>query len=91
MEKINILIITLLILTGILILSVFNFFQVTGNIISNQYTYTKAVCNSSNYCEDYKIACEGNNLVSFIPTGVAIQLGKDWKDSRNKELIKKLC
>ncbi len=91
MEKINILIITLLILMGILILSIFNFFQITGKTITNQYTYTKAVCNNSNYCEDYKIACEGNNLISFIPTGAVLQLDKDWKDPRNKELREKLC
>ena len=80
-----------IVLIGILIFLIFNLFQITGEVVINSYTYTKAVCNNSNYCEDYEIACKGNDLVSFTPTGAAIQLDNDWKDPRDKELIERLC
>lgn len=89
--RIIFLIVIFLILIGILIFSIFNLFQITGEVTINSYLYTKAVCNNSNYCEDYEVTCEGNNLVSFTPTGAAIQLDNDWKDPRDKELIEKLC
>ena len=71
----------------------FYYFSLTGKVVENinSYSYTKAVCNNSNYCEDYEIACEGNNLVSFTATGAAIQLDNDWKDPRDKESIERLC
>tara|TARA_Y100000310_G_scaffold335438_1_gene417514 strand:+ start:226 stop:480 length:255 start_codon:yes stop_codon:yes gene_type:complete len=78
----------------ILLFSVISYYSnLTGKIVEdiNSYSYTKAVCNNSNYCEDYEIACEGNNLVSFTPTGAAIQLDNDWKDPRDKESIERLC
>jgi|TARA_Y100000034_G_scaffold35512_2_gene43534 hypothetical protein len=71
----------------------FYYFSLTGKVIENinSYSYTKAVCNNSNYCEDYEVSCEGNNLVSFTPTGAAIQLDNNWKDPRDKESIERLC
>lgn len=93
MKKIVILFLTAIFLffIGIFIFSFFNSFQITGGVIINSYSYTKAVCNNSNYCEDYEIACKGNDLVSFTPTGAAIQFSNDWKDPRDKESIEKLC
>tara|TARA_Y100000296_G_scaffold86209_1_gene125111 strand:- start:535 stop:822 length:288 start_codon:yes stop_codon:yes gene_type:complete len=78
----------------ILVFSItFYYSNLTGKIVKdiNNYTFTKAVCNDSNYCEDYEVSCEGNNLVSFTPTGAVTQLGNDWKDPRDKKLIERLC
>ncbi len=45
---------------------------ITGNIADEQpynYMYTKAICDSSNYCEDYHIECQDEGLVKMTPTG----------------------
>ena len=57
---------------------------ITGKIISEYYSYTKAICNETNYCQDYEIMCDGGNLISMKPiTGAVIQHPNDWTDSRN--------
>ena len=94
MEKTKILVIflsiTAIILSTALIFSSFNFF-ISGMTIVNSYSYTKGICNETNYCEDYEINCEGNNVVSMKFTGAAIQNSLNWKDPRDKETIEKLC
>ena len=90
--KITLLIVILMILFGILIFLGFNFFQgVTGEIIVDYHSYTKAVCNETKYCEDYEITCQGGEIVSFTPTGAAVQFSYGWEDPRDKEAIEKLC
>ena len=91
MKKTMIIFLILIVLIGILIFSIFNLFQITGEVIINSYSYTKAVCNNSNYCEDYEVICGEGKLVSFTPTGAAIQLPDEWKDPRDKESIDRLC
>lgn len=59
------------------------------NQIKNKHAYTTAICNSHNYCEDYVINCEGNQLKKITPTGFSIQKEPNWKDSREK--IQKYC
>jgi hypothetical protein len=58
-------------------------------INSENYTHTKALCNDSNYCEDYVIECSKNKATKITPTGFSIQQSKDWKDPRNNR--KELC
>lgn len=93
MKKIRIIFLTamLLVLIGILIFLAFNLSQITGKTIKNYYTYTKAVCNETNYCEDYYITCQDNGIVSINPTGAVIQFPNDWEDPRDKEIIEKIC
>lgn len=43
----------------------------------DNYQYTKAICDESNYCEDYIIECSGKKLKSLSPTGLAIQKQED--------------
>ena len=55
------------------------------------YTQTKAICNKSNYCQDYQISCDGDEPVLRSPIlGAAVQHEEDWKDPRN-DTEKKLC
>ena len=89
--KIIFLIVIILVLVVGLIFSVFNLFQITGGTIQNHYTYTKAVCNETNYCEDYEITCQDDEVVSMNPTGAAIQFSNDWEDHRNEEIIERIC
>lgn len=81
-----------IILITILIFSGSNFFQnISGLATVNYYSYTKAICNENNYCEDYEINCEGNKVSSMKFTGAAIQNSFNWKDPRDKETIERLC
>jgi capsular polysaccharide biosynthesis protein len=59
----------------------------TGQAVTDEkeYTYTKAICNVSNFCQDYEIACKNKQVVSQSPiTGAVIQHDADWKDPRNQ-------
>jgi hypothetical protein len=83
-KKLLISISILLILTLIYFLSS----TITGRIIyPDSYAYTTAICNETNYCEDYIINCEGNNLKKFTPTGLSIQNNKDWIDERKDKTL----
>ena len=67
----------------------------SGKVIENQpqfYSYTKAICNETNFCQDYEIICNGNELVETKSiTGATIQHLKNWKDPRDIETIKRVC
>lgn len=68
--------------------------SITGEVIQeipNSYTYTKAICNEDNFCEDYVISCKNNNLVEIESTGYATPHYSDWKDPRTQEEIDKIC
>ena len=81
------LIMAVIILIGISFL-LFN--SMTGETIRD-YSWTKAICNETNYCQDYEIVCNGKDIVSITYTGAAIQNSHDWEDPRDKEIIDKLC
>jgi len=69
----------------------------TGQTIDNEenlseYTYTKAICDERNYCEDNEIKCRGNKVISITPiTGAAVQFSEDWEDPRDEKEIERLC
>lgn len=66
--------------------------NITGSAILSYKTLTKAICNETNYCQDYIISCNGNQTISKIPiSGAAIQHPDDWKDKRNKTETDNLC
>jgi hypothetical protein len=83
------LIITITILTIILLTLIFILTQpfITGRAIQelhlNYYTYTKAICNETNFCQDNIITCQDQKLISTKPiTGAIIQHPEDWQDPR---------
>lgn len=79
----------------IIFLSIAAIILITSLIFSkteiNSYSYTKGICNETNYCEDYEINCDGNKFVGMKFTGAAIQNSLNWKDPRDKEAIERLC
>ena len=82
--------ILLLILISLILITIPQFI-LSGNSIKeapNQYSYTKAICDESNYCEDYIIECKENNLIKLQPTGFSIQQPEDWIDERE---YRELC
>lgn len=81
--------ILLLILVGIILYFNFNTTEITGEAIIDSYSYTKAICNETNYCQDYEIVCENKELVILNPiTGAAVQHSSNWEDPRED---KPLC
>ena len=54
-------------------------------------TWTKAICNPNNYCQDYEISCSNNNFISMAPTGAIIHFSENWKDPRDEDAINRLC
>ena len=66
-------------------------FNLTGETVSNDYkTFTKAICDKDNFCQDYEIVCRNNEVISAEPiTGASIKLPDNWEDTRiNKSEIK---
>lgn len=92
-ERRNLLIFSIilsLILAGIFIFNL-SLNKITGNAVKDSYTYTKAICNETNFCQDYVIECQGNETISINPiTGAFVQNNENWQDPRN-ETRNKLC
>jgi len=86
MEKTKIYLIFLSIVAIILITSL-----IFSRTEINSYSYTKAICNETNYCEDYEINCNEEKVTNMKFTGAAIQNSFNWEDPRDKEAIEKLC
>ena len=94
MKKGVLILILFLISLGIILFLSFNLVKqnLTGAIISNYYSYTKAICNETNYCQDYEIVCRENEIVKIAPiAGATIQHNLDWKDPRDKKTINNFC
>jgi len=69
-------------LIGILSFSIYKQ-TITGKVVEDYYTYTKAICNESNYCQDYEIVCKNGELEQMNPiTGASVQNPENWKDPR---------
>jgi len=79
-----------IILIGILLFISFNL-RFTGAAVKKHYSFTKAICDENNYCQDYEIVCENGELISISPTGRAVQFSENWQDPRDKETINSLC
>lgn len=87
-KTILLLLIFLFILTITLSILAYNIVKID----TNEYSHTKAICNENNYCQDYKIICENEEIIRMVPiTGAAVQFPEDWQDPRDDETIKKLC
>lgn len=55
-------------------------------------THTKAICNETNFCQDYEIVCNEEELVRMSPlTGAVVQHSEGWQDPRGNETATKLC
>ncbi|MCF7910180.1 hypothetical protein K9L16_00720 [Candidatus Pacearchaeota archaeon] len=66
----------------------------TGFVIGNledTYVVTKAICNETNFCQDYTAECQDNKIQKItLLTGNSIQHNKNWTDPRktNKTITK---
>lgn len=86
------------IIFGILIVIAFIFglflsrINLTGNVVAEaeNYTWTKAVCNSENWCMDVAITCQNGNVAKIEPVDSLIKNKENWTDIRGN-LSSKLC
>ncbi|MEX2017527.1 MAG: hypothetical protein WD876_03575 [Candidatus Pacearchaeota archaeon] len=103
MVKINGKIVRLIIpvVLSVIILTIF-FISTISSIDSNPgnyvsiphftHSHTKAICNSTNYCQDHEIFCQSDKVISISPiTGVAIQFSKTWKNPRYEAIKNQMC
>ena len=90
-KMILIILISLLLALIVILFSFVSTQGITGEVAVNKYSYTKAICNSTNYCEDYKISCQDESTINISATGIAIQNSLDWKDPRSNETRNKNC
>ncbi|HLD55667.1 MAG TPA: hypothetical protein VJB35_05390 [Candidatus Nanoarchaeia archaeon] len=93
MRKKIFLISTTLMVTIILIIIIFQIITVAPTSSALQTKkFTKAICNETNFCQDYEIACESNKIIKINPIeNASAQFSSEWQDPRNQEEIKKLC
>ena len=86
----------------VLILSLILTIIVSFTIVSSEVNYikipeytrsfTKAVCNADNSCQDYEIFCKDQKPVKITPiTGAVVQFPDNWKDPRSQEMRNKWC
>jgi len=58
----------------------------------NQHSWTKAVCDKNNLCQDYLIECKGQEPIKISPiTGTSVKFDNAWQDPRNLEQRERLC
>jgi len=62
---------------------------VETNILEN-YSWTKAICNSDNECLDVLIKCEAGKIVGIEPVSGIVKHDANWKDPR-EGMKNKLC
>lgn len=80
MMKIAIIILIILALASIIT------YNLTGQVVSDKYNYTKAICNDNNFCQDYIVTCEGKELIDLSPiSGAVIQHSSNWSDPRGEQ------
>lgn len=60
---------------------------ITGEVIFDDSPhYTKAICDQSKFCQDYKIYCEDGELVRMVAIeGAMLQHFDDWVDPRGED------
>ena len=87
-NKLKIILILFIILLTSSLIIIFTNQTLTGQTINSHYTHTIAICNQSNFCEDYNIECQDKKVITKIPTGFVVQHDLDWQDPRgeNNEL-----
>ena len=82
MKKIKILLLVLLL---IFILTLTAILTKSQESYLDYYTHTKAICNTTNYCQDYQISCDKERAIMTTPiTGAVVQHPENWTDPRNE-------
>jgi len=97
MEKLIILLVSLIIILGIALAILTISLSSAENFKPNQnnqniHAWTKAICDKNNFCQDYFIECKGETPTKISPlTGAFIQFDNSWQDPRNIKQKERLC
>ena len=54
-------------------------------------SWTKAICDDSNFCIDIEIVCASGRIVDLKPVKYGVQFDKAWADPRSVELQNTWC
>lgn len=61
---------------------------ITGSVVSeNNYTWTRAICNSQNECIDVIVYCQNGEVVRMEPISNLKKFSDNWTDPRNKDVF----
>lgn len=86
MKKISIAIIIALILLVAGLMYIVYQDRLTGQVVESRYTYTKAVCDENNFCQDYEVTCLDGEVINTQPiSGAVIQHSDEWEDPRKNK------
>jgi len=94
MRKKVFLISTVLMIIIIIMILIFQIIIVAPTSLAEIQTkkFTKAICNETNFCQDYEITCEGNKKIKINPIeNASAQFSLEWQDPRSLKEIEKLC
>jgi len=50
------------------------------------HSFTKAFCDSTNFCRDFVIFCKDKEVLALKFTGAAVQLQENWQDPRSEKM-----
>ena len=89
MEKKYIKITLIIILLSFLIMLIVpKMISLTGFIIENHnYSYTKAICDEENFCQDYEIICKADEIIINPIPNTTIKNPDNWEDFREDKEI----
>ncbi|MEK6925967.1 MAG: hypothetical protein AABW50_01670 [Nanoarchaeota archaeon] len=84
---------TILLISNLNFIASLSIFSTQKDIqYQNIHSFTKAICDENNFCQDNLIECEKEQIKSISPiTGAFVQFNKNWKDPRSLEQKEKLC
>jgi hypothetical protein len=81
-----------IILTAILSLAMVSSKGNYVKIAGHTHSFTKAICDSKNLCQDYEIFCKDLEVIKMNPiTGAVVQFSESWKDPRTLEQRNEFC
>jgi hypothetical protein len=94
MKKVNFLVLVLGLVISLILLVTPLLTAKSNYVIASvpfTHSFTKAICSSKNFCEDYEVYCSNQEVLSIKATGYAMQFSESWQDPRDEETIKNSC
>ena len=59
---------------------------ISGAETRDYFTYTKAICDNKNFCQDYIVVCDNKQVAEVSPiTGAFLQHSESWQDPRENK------
>ncbi len=93
MKKVTIIAISIvLILSGLILVVAFENGNNYIKIPQHTNSFTKAICDSRNLCQDYEVFCNNKEVVKIsLITGAVMQFPEAWEDPRSEKIRNRNC